>query len=104
MVQAQLAGRGDTAAREGALGQVVAVLAQADLARFHDLEADALAVLEVGFHELAEAGEVGRIGPEVRELGVGLGAAVEVLLVCVWGLAARTLGGDEDKFCLPSRP
>ena len=104
VVQAQLARGRDAAVGEGALGQVVAVLAQADLARFHDLEADALAVLEVSFHELAEAGQVGRIGPEVRELGVGLGAAVEVLLVCVLGLVVRTLGGSEDIFCLPSRP
>ena len=83
VIEAQLAGGGDAPAGKGALGQIIAVLAQADLARFHDLETDLLAMFEVCFHELSEPGKVCRIGPEVRELRVGTGTAVEVLLVAV---------------------
>ena len=64
------------------------MLAQADLACFHDLEADLLAVFVVCFDELSEPGKVSRIGPKVRELGVGTGTAVEVLLV-VLALVAK---------------
>ena len=83
VVEAELAGGRDAPTGEGALGQIIAVLTQADLARFHDLEADPLAVFKVCFHELSKAGKVGRIGPEVWELRVGTGTAVEVLLVAV---------------------
>lgn len=81
VIKAELAGGRYAPTGEGALGQIIAILAQADLACFHDLEADFLAVFEVCFHELSESGKVSRVGPKVWELGVGTGTAVEVLLV-----------------------